>query len=520
MLPQLTGEAGEPARAQQDEWGGPVDGSGALRLSPTATVIEDIRAGRYWHNNVVKLVASWVGRGWSNAEIMLASDGLTLAGWTVEQTREEVGKAIGGARRKWGVEEPANGLLEPGVAAGGLLAPLAVHGLPWEVMEATGMRRWVYGHFLVRGFVSVLGAPGGFGKTAYAQAVALAIAMGRNLLDEAVHEPCKVAVWNLEDPYDEMLRRCWAAVLHHGISRSEVEDRLFLDSGRDRELVIAALDERGNLVATADVAQLVAEFKRHNIGVWIPDPLVRLHRLDENSNDHMDFFMTVCAQIAREANIAVLLPHHFRKGGGGGDADAFRGASAVINAARSAVSLTRMTAEEAGPFKVPGHERWRYLKVENAKLNTAPPPEHAVWLKLVSVGLPNGVGGEEGDNVQTVERWYPPSPFEALSMRGMVSCLDEIEAGEDGDYFTASKRGKSNERWVGNVLQRHCHEPLDDRRAQSIVNQWLQNGLLVEGSYKNREYKMVACVRVDPSKRSELAGQAGGPPKIEDWADN
>jgi hypothetical protein len=387
-------------------------------------------------------------------------------------------------------------------------------------MEATGMRRWVYGHFLVRGFVSVLGAPGGFGKTAYAQAVALAIAMGRNLLDEAVHEPCKVAVWNLEDPYDEMLRRCWAAVLHHGISRSEVEDRLFLDSGRDRELVIAALDERGNLVATADVAQLVAEFKRHNIGVWIPDPLVRLHRLDENSNDHMDFFMTVCAQIAREANIAVLLPHHFRKGGGGGDQDSFRGASAVINAARSAVSLTRMTAEEAGPFKVPGHERWRYLKVENAKLNTAPPPEHAVWLKLVSVGLPNGVGGEEGDNVQTVERWYPPSPFEALSMRGMVSCLDEIEAGEEGDYFTASKRGKSNERWVGNVLQRHCHEPLDDRRAQAIVNQWLQNGLLIEGSYKNREYKMVACVRVDPSKRSELEGQAGGPPKIEDWADN
>jgi hypothetical protein len=286
---------------------------------------------------------------------------------------------------------------------------------------------------------------------------------------------------------------------------------LFLDSGRDRELVIARLDEKGNPVATPDVEQLVAEFKRNNIGAWIPDPLVRLHRLDENDNSQMDFFVATLAQIARDANVAILAPHHFRKGGQGGDADAFRGASAVINAARAAVSLTRMTAEEAsGVFKVPEHERWRYLRVENAKLNTAPPPEHAVWLRLVSVALPNGPGGEVGDKVQTVERWYPPSPFEALSMDGMVAALDEIEAGEDGEYFTARRGGKTT-RWAGEVLQRHAQQPMSDAQAQGILRRWLESGLLINTTYKSvAQRKVRERVAVDQALKADLTRQTSG----------
>ena len=58
LLPQLEEEVARlaAARPAQDDWGNPIDGplggaSGAL--NPIAGVIEEIRAGRYWHNNVV-----------------------------------------------------------------------------------------------------------------------------------------------------------------------------------------------------------------------------------------------------------------------------------------------------------------------------------------------------------------------------------------------------------------------------------------------------------------------------------
>lgn len=78
--------------------------SGAFGLGGGVTVsayIQAIRAGHEWHNNVIRLVAHWVSRGWSSLEILTASEAFTLPGFTHDQTRREVGKAIEGARVKW-----------------------------------------------------------------------------------------------------------------------------------------------------------------------------------------------------------------------------------------------------------------------------------------------------------------------------------------------------------------------------------------------------------------------------------
>lgn len=57
-------------------------------------------SGEQWHNHVIRLVGQYVARGMSDEEIYTLTDPLTLPGYTVEQTRREVGQAIYGARKK------------------------------------------------------------------------------------------------------------------------------------------------------------------------------------------------------------------------------------------------------------------------------------------------------------------------------------------------------------------------------------------------------------------------------------
>lgn len=74
-------------------------------LSTTREMMRLIRTGVDWHDNMIRLTAHWVSRGWSDAEIQAACASLTLPGYSEDQTRKEVQTAVDGARRKWGVSE-------------------------------------------------------------------------------------------------------------------------------------------------------------------------------------------------------------------------------------------------------------------------------------------------------------------------------------------------------------------------------------------------------------------------------
>jgi hypothetical protein len=54
-----------------------------------------------WHDDMLRLVAHWVGRGWSDGEILATATQLTLENYTIEQTTEEMLQMIAGARAKW-----------------------------------------------------------------------------------------------------------------------------------------------------------------------------------------------------------------------------------------------------------------------------------------------------------------------------------------------------------------------------------------------------------------------------------
>lgn len=381
-----------------------------------------------------------------------------------------------GSQADWEGEVPH---ATPSPPSGAQNAPAAsLVATPFDPADLAALRprEWVYGHFLIRRFVSVLGAPGGTGKTAYALAVALAVALGRPLVEEPVHSPGRAWIYNLEDPRDELLRRVQAALIAHRIPATDLAGRLFLDSGRDQPLVVAARLPDGTVVATPVVEALIEELRRRQVTLLVVDPFVKSHRLEENRNEQIDFAAALWSRVADAAGCAVLLVHHFRKGGIAGDADAFRGASALVDAARAAVALRSMDEKEAERFGVDEAERWFFVRADNAKLNLAPRPLDATWLQLRSIALPNG------DHVQAVARWRPASVFKDLTLAASADLIEQLGSPrDDGERWSARKQ--DSERWAGSLITRvvGCTE----EQARAILDGYFASKALRTVEYQS-----------------------------------
>ena len=348
-------------------------------------------------------------------------------------------------------------------------------------------RRWVYGYKLIRGFVSVMASPGGTGKSALVSAMGLDMAAGLTTLHDAPHRALKVWVYNLEDPRDETIRKVAAVMRHKRIPEAAL-DNMIVTSGRDRSLIIAEEIERGIIAATPDVPACIEAIKAAGVDVLTVDPVIRSHRVNENDNKALDFVMDLYARIAAEADCAVLLVHHTRKGFTGGDADSIRGASSMSSAARIAVTLQAMQPDEAKALNVPEADRRRYIRIDNAKANLSPPADKAEWIKLESETLGNG--DEEypnGDSVQVAVKWEPPCPWDGVGER-ILEVFGRIDRGyvhEDGTQEPWSPDRRSGDRWVVNAILASFPDG-DKSGAQcfSIYKKWREDGLLEEYKYQ------------------------------------
>jgi hypothetical protein len=362
-------------------------------------------------------------------------------------------------------------------------------------------RPWIYGHRLVRGFVSTLVAPGGVGKTALALGIGMAVATGRPLLGEHVWVRGAVWVLNLEDAIDEVDRRIAAAMQQHGLTPSDLDGWLFTHSGRDREVVLIGHDESGTRIVYPDLAALLDTAQGQNLALIIVDPFVRSHRLDENSNVEIDQAVAAWSTVADRLGCAVLLLHHARKGPGVGDIEASRGAKALTDGARVGMVLVAMTEDEAKALGVEADDREALVRLVSAKANLAPRSQDTAWLKLESVALRNSnTVYTRGDDVQAVVTWSPPGVFDGFDLPRVHAVLDAIIAGhEPGVLFSKSRQGGS-ERWVGQVLMTVGGR--GEAQAKEIIKQWLASGLLVETSFLHpRTRHSTPGVTVDNAKR-------------------
>jgi hypothetical protein len=349
-------------------------------------------------------------------------------------------------------------------------------------------RPWLFGTILLRGFVSVLVAPGGTGKSLYAMAAGLSLAIGRELLGEHVFERANTAYVNLEDPLDELDRRLAAHQIHYSIGNHELDGRFFMNSADDSQLTIAKISEDGADIIYPDIERVIGEVRAHDIGLLIVDPFAESHDLEENSNPQMVRAAKAWRIVARATGCAILLLHHVRKGPVD-SIDAARGAKALTDSARVGLLMSAMTEDEALELGLREDEAYQYVRLDNAKANMAPRASKAAWFQLKQVPLGNATERyPHGDKVAVIVPWQPSSTFGDLTVIQCNEALDAIAEGPaKGVRYCAQRRGRDNSRWAGQVLIDLFN--VTEQRASAMIRTWLRNGVLTETTYHDSEQR-------------------------------
>jgi hypothetical protein len=227
----------------------------------------------------------------------------------------------------------------------------------------------------------------------------------------------------------------------------------------------------------------------------------------------MDAAATAWSEVCQATSGAGMLVHHTRKGIVN-DIEASRGAKALTDAARVGLTMSSMTPDESEQLGITEEDRWRFVRVDDAKANMAPKATRAQWFQMEMQPLGNVEVDPlypKGDNVAAFVRWEPPSPWEGLSLLKAIDALQDIDDGPGKDeQFTVTLSSKDRTRWAGSVLVKIGRS---EAQAKVILREWVANGVLIEGSYRSpSQRKDRTGVRVDPEKFSELKQQAPAVP--------
>lgn len=273
-----------------------------------------------------------------------------------------------------------------------------------ESLKVLEHRTWFIKNILLRGYVSVLFAPGGVGKSMMQLSMAVAIATGRDILRLGKLQRAKVLVINNEDDESEFQRRLGACLLHHDIAESDIDGYLDHASGYGQPFKIADQYERS--VFSAWGYDALKDYIRENgTEVIFIDPFISTHNTEENGNTEIDKVVELYKSIAHEFKVHINIIHHTKKSGSdseshAGDAEAGRGASSLKDAARTVVTLSAMNKKSAKDFGIPDEYRYQYFRFDLGKSNYAANHNDVIWFRRVSVSLPNA---EDNVAIQQVE---------------------------------------------------------------------------------------------------------------------
>jgi len=342
----------------------------------------------------------------------------------------------------------------------------------WRPTSEIPKRRWLYGKHLLRKFVSLDVAAGGVGKSSLKIGEALAMATGRDFYDKGLPEGAlNVWMWNLEDPHDEIERRLHATAQRFKVCPEELQDRLYVDSGRDQPLVMATEGPDGAMIVRPVVDALIAEMIARKIDVLQIDPFISSHAVSENDNNAIDLVAKEWNVVAERTGAAINLVHHVRKQNGAeATADSARGASSLIGKARSVLVYNRMSEDEAAKLNVPEDERFFYFRVDNDKANLAP-PERGDWYRMNNEDLCNG------DSVGVACSWTPPDAFAGITVGHLYQVQKAVSEGE------WRENPQTKDAWVGNVVANVVGLDLDKKherkRAQTLIFAWVRAGSLL-----------------------------------------
>jgi hypothetical protein len=414
--------------------------------------------------------------------------------------------------------------LQPDEAAARINAHSALRATPyrWPDPASLPCRQWLMGHWLLRGEVTAIIAPGGTGKSTIGATIALSLASGQPLLGKPIHRgPQAVWIFNLEDGTDELERQLSAACAFHGICSADCGDRLYLDSGLIQPLCTASEDRDGFTLAEDVFGQLAATIRDRHVATVIVDPFVSSHAVRESSNEAIDAVVKRWKRLAQDTGCAVVLVHHTRKlGGREVTAEDGRGAVALRDAARVVLPINPMGDKEAEELGIVDPTLRRSLvRIDTGKANRAP-PDAATWIKLESQSLHNGDGLEPSDHVGVATLWEKPDVFHGMTAWHLYMVQQRLAAGEWRESVQAKE-------WVGHLVASVAglSADTDKGRIKAIIRTWSKSGALAveHRTINGRDVPfMIVGKAVDPNEigsrphlptcGAESAGSAAGDP--------
>jgi hypothetical protein len=330
-------------------------------------------------------------------------------------------------------------------------------------------RAWLYAGHYMRQIVSATVSPGGFGKTT------LALYEAINMVVEGVR------VWYIsgEDAKDELDRRIAAHCRRHDVNLRKTPGQLFLDDRLSFPLVIAIASRSGQLkVNDGALKTFQNAIIADRIDAVILDPWVSFYVAPESDNGAIDTIVKRLGIVAYHANCGIEVCHHVRKlpfGQLALSVEDARGASAFINACRSARVINRMTLAEAEQAKIERDRRSAYIRVDNGKTNMRP-ASAATWFHLADVELANG------DHVQSLVPWKLPDVIDGVTAADTDWVRDIVRL----NSYRSNSRSPD---WLGiPIAQRlglNVHDAADCKRINKIIGVWLATSAFTKEKRKD-----------------------------------
>jgi hypothetical protein len=269
-------------------------------------------------------------------------------------------------------------------------------------------RAWAYGIWAMYGEVTLLGGPSSFGKTALGVVISLACASGRSLLGHKVFlGPQKTLHISSEEPTRELWRRYLAAALHHQVIQAHIGNVTFRgnDANSGKPIELMQMTSKGVAAVNPDgIALLERLIDECGARVVLLDPLYSFLAGGLNDNSAMGLLVHRLIAVAQAKEVAIIVMHHPSKGKDPESNEAFMGASTIVFAVRSAITIVRASAEEMIAIGAPPNAG--LFRIFHGKPSYSKPQDEEQWFWQRSVNLGNATPEyPNGDSVGVVETY-------------------------------------------------------------------------------------------------------------------
>lgn len=219
-----------------------------------------------------------------------------------------------------------------------------------DLETASAEHQWLVRQIWTQQAVGIIGGVPKSCKSWLGLDLAVSVASSTPCLGRfAVDDPGAALVYLAEDALPLVRARIADLCLHRGLSLASLD-----------LLVITAPSLRLDLAA--DQARLRATIARHKPKLLVLDPLVRLHRLDENSSADISALLGFLRELQREHKVAIVLVHHMSKRRradlgqslrGSGDLHAWTDDSAYLTHRNGDGRLVLVTEHRSAPATLP-----------------------------------------------------------------------------------------------------------------------------------------------------------------------